>query len=124
MPAVAENVVDQRRIPSTGLLNRWAFRTVVSAWAGTAALVVLVVLAQRISGRPYGDFTRDPDAVAGEPFYVGGLSLIGLVAWGAAAAAGGLAAAVLWTKPPRPAVLSLAFLSIFTFYLAADDAFQ
>jgi hypothetical protein len=83
-----------------------------------------MVVAHRVSGRPYGDFTRDPDAVAGVPFYVGALSLAGLIAWGAGAAAAGLAAAVLWTTPPRREVLSLAFLSTFTLYLAADDALQ
>jgi hypothetical protein len=83
-----------------------------------------MVVAHRVTGRPYGDFTRDPDAVAGAPFYVGALSLFGVVAWGAGAAAGGLAAAVLWTRPVRGEVLSLAFLAMFTLYLAADDALQ
>jgi hypothetical protein len=124
MPAVVESIVDQTPIPSVARPSYGAFRALVALWAGAAALVALIVVAHRVSGRPYGDFTRDPDAVAGAPFYVGALSLAGLIAWGAGAAAAGLAAAVLWTTPPRREVLSLAFLSMFTLYLAADDALQ
>jgi hypothetical protein len=123
--AVADKIDDQTASPpAVGVVGRSGVRTLALAWAGVAALVLLIVLAHHISSRPYGDFTRDPDAVGGEPFYVGALSLVGLVAWGTAAASAGLAAMVLWTRPPRREVLSLAFLSLFTLYLAADDAFQ
>ena len=124
MSAMVESIVDKTRILSVGRPSMGAFRALVAVWAGAAALVALMVVAHRVSGRPYGDFTRDPDAVTGAPFYVGALSLAGLVAWGAGAAAAGLAAAVLWTTPPRREVLSLAFLSMSTLYLAADDALQ
>src|SRR5919201_5761988 len=122
--ALADKVAEPASVRSGRAVSRSALRALVVAWAATAALVLLIVLAHYLSGRVYGDFTRDPDAVAVEPFYVGALSLVGLIAWGAAAAAAGLAAAVLWTKPPRREVLSLAFLSLFTLYLGADDAFQ
>ena len=124
MPNVIDSNVGRRPIRSVRRPSPGGFWALVPVWAGAVALVALMVVAHRVSGRPYGDFTRDPDAVAGEPFYVGALSLAGLVAWGAGAAAAGLAAAVLWTTPPRREVLSLAFLSTFTLYLAADDALQ
>ena len=124
MPNVIDSNVGRRPIRSVRRPSPGGFWALVPVWAGAVALVALMVVAHRVSGRPYGDFTRDPDAVAGEPFYVGALSLAGLVAWGAGAAAAGLAAAVLWTTPPRREVVSLAFLSTFTLYLAADDALQ
>ena len=124
MRSVAESIAGRSLVSSERVTGRGAFRALIALWAGAAVLVVLVVVAHRVLGRPYGDFTRDPDAVADAPFYVGALSLFGLIAWGAGAAAGGLAAAVLWTVPPRRAVLSLAFLSVFTLYLATDDAYQ
>lgn len=62
--------------------------------AAAAALGLLLVLAQ-LAGIPAEELTPDPNSVAEQSAYVGVLSVLGVMLWGAAAASCLLAGAVL-----------------------------
>jgi hypothetical protein len=51
-----------------------------------AVLLAVAFIAHRVTGIPTTDFTRDPTALMGAPFYTGWVSTVGVLLWAAAAA--------------------------------------
>lgn len=88
-------------------------------------LLLLAIAASLYSKRYIGDFTRDPTAVAGVPFYVGFISNLGVLLWWTSAVVGIGAAFCAWQRSD-----SLRWVRFFTLFgmfsalLALDDLFQ
>jgi hypothetical protein len=97
-------------------------RTMIAVWLpGVVVLGAAVVLALT-TDVTLRTLMQDATTVLQAPFYVGSLSLAGVIGWSAAAGVSLFAAAV--TRPeagsPRPLLLALGLLSV---VLLADDAF-
>jgi hypothetical protein len=91
-------------------------------YAATSVLVVVAAVGTAAADRPLSDVTRDPAAVAKEPFYVGALSNVGVLAWWTAAVACLVAAAVLWQRR-KDVARPLGAAGLLAATLAADDLF-
>lgn len=96
------------------------------AIASLSGLVVLAVAAVgwRVTHHGFGYFTRDPDALAHQPPYMGMVSFFGLFAWSAGATAllcGGYAASLRGAIDRRNILFWMAAAVV---YLLMDDTFQ
>ena len=74
--------------------------------------------------REFVDFSRDPQAAASVPYYLGSLSTATVLVWWAGAVSAGLGAAVLRRVGDRDATLGFALGAGLTTLLALDDGFQ
>lgn len=116
-PAVSESV---QPVPAAPTAGRTATASaVLLAWAVALALVAAAWIGSVALDRPVTTFTREPQSVAGAPWYAGALSIAALLGWWTIAvtcAGAGLLAGAL--RAPLPAIAVVAA------YLGLDDAFQ
>lgn len=96
------------------------------AIAALAAFVVLGVAAVgwRVSHHGFGYFTRDPDALAHQPPYMGMVSFFGLFAWAAGATALACAGYVASLRGAMYRRNALFLAAAAVAYLMLDDSFQ
>ncbi len=99
------------------------------SWAPILAIAVLVLLLSVwiyqfavAHGIPPEDFTSDPDAISGQPLYIGSISFINIILWSMAASFSFMGAILLFRKSRQFWFLLLA--GVFTSLLLFDDAFQ
>lgn len=102
------------------LLSLWPAITAALTLASLAVLGMLAISA--VASVPVSVLTRDPNAVAEIPAYVGLLSITGGMAWFAVACICLFAAAAAFTAKPRQDVaILLAGAGLITAMLALDD---
>jgi hypothetical protein len=88
-------------------------------------LFALVLFLHFWKGVPYGELTRDPNAIAALPFYNGLLSQAGIFLWAAAATICFFcAAAISGHSEHRELMRFLIGWGVLTLLLGVDDAFQ
>lgn len=75
------------------------------------------------AGVPFGELTRDPVAIAGDPPYTGFLSQIGIFGWAAAAAVCLFSAQAVSGVSPRQSREFLVVSGMLTLALGLDDVF-
>lgn len=97
----------------------------------TSLLFALLLLAIRFVAHPRGihldALLRDPNGVSGAPFYVGVLSMVGILGWGAAASAGAVGWSTLHAERDpelRRLALALGGFAILSIVLGLDDLAQ
>lgn len=87
-------------------------------------LICAVALLAGYRGIEFGLLSRDPNNLAGAPFYAGALSNAGVLLWWGAASAGLLGALVLRHAADRPAFELLAGAALLSGVLALDDLYM
>lgn len=110
--------------PGSVRVRRGTLAAVGLGWAIATILVILVVVGHEGAHRAYGDFVRDPNSVAHAKFYVGFVSLLGLMGWWGGAAVAGIAAQVVGRTRGARHAAPLAAFALFSAYLGVDDALQ
>ncbi|GAB3540512.1 hypothetical protein GCM10027443_38530 [Pontibacter brevis] len=97
----------------------------VSLYLVPLVCLVLVLASHIYTAIPIGDFTREPVAVAGLPFYVGFISNMGMLFWCAAAAICIFSWFVFRQKENEKTLASfLLYFGLLTLLLLFDDFFQ
>ncbi|MBI5943336.1 MAG: hypothetical protein HY864_03130 [Chloroflexi bacterium] len=89
-----------------------------------AGLIMLLVLFLKLRfDIDTSDLTQDPNSVAGQPFYIGLISNLGVIFWGASAAVSIFAGLIGKSKAPSAASF-LIYSGIFSALLLLDDLLQ
>lgn len=91
--------------------------------AAAAGLLALILLAAKWVGIPPGELTPDPNSVSERAPYVGILSTLGVMAWGAIVASCLLAGAVLYAvSGASPRSRFMLWTAAFALIIGVDDA--
>ncbi len=114
---------DSRASAAPGAAGRGAAARRLAFIGVVAGLLALALLLADLAGIPPGELTPDPNSVAEQSTYVGIISTLGVMAWGAIIAACLLAGAVLHAiGGERPRLRFMLTTAAFALILGVDDA--
>ena len=100
-----------------------AARALALPFSLVAAMLLGIEAVSQARDEPSGLYLKDPAAVAGDPFYVGFASNVGVLGWWTAASASLVAVALLW-RDRRADAFPLLAAAALTIVLALDDLFM